>query len=166
MTPLKKVNGTNFQKKEVSKMMKMNRKNLVILALLQVLLIGIVLNSGWTEEPQEIQESLVEIYAKYNQAVKSGDINEMKKYLSSKNMLLEMINQTPAEQIDLFVKHLQSKIITDYEVVRHKIDLDKGEASLYLKRASQDTPNGLVTFIKENGIWKIEGEGWSSDSLK
>ena len=128
-------------------MMKMNRKTLWILALLGVLLIG-------KGSLAEAQESLAEIYAKYNQAIKSGDIKEINKYLLSNSLMQRMIQiEMPKEQLN-------------YEVVREKIELDKGEASLYLKRENSNTPYGLVTFIKENGTWKIKMVSWSSSPFR
>lgn len=119
----------------------------------------------------EAQGSLAEIYAKFNQATKSFDIKEMKKYLSSAEREKldlsspEVLNQLPEDEREFMIEMiewLKSEAAKDYKVVRQKIEPDKGKAILYLKREDSDFPYGLVTFVKENGIWKIEGESWSN----
>lgn len=113
---------------------------------------------------------LSEIYKKYNQAIRKWDAKEIKKYVSGEAGKkfdqipedLERLSETEREFALEMIEYMKSDAAKDYEVIRQKIESDKGTAILYLRRKDDAFPYGLVSFVKENGIWKIEKESWSN----
>lgn len=111
-----------------------------------------------------------EIYKKYNQAIKKWDAREIKKYVSEEAGKkfdqipedLERLSETEREFALEMIEHMKSDAAKDYEVIHRKIESDKGTATLYLKRKDDAFPYGLLSFVKENGTWKIEKESWSN----
>jgi len=111
-------------------------------------------------------ETPEQVYAKYVKAIKQGDFNKMASYITKKNRD-KMLKSSEKE------KKMGMEMIQALSPISYKIDkkeIKGNKAVLHL--TGQENPKfvmskdgksvGKVTFLKENGHWKIEKENWST----
>lgn len=110
-------------------------------------------------------ESPKAIYAKFNKAVKEGDWKTVESYLTkAKRDEINKIDKVKKAQL---YKLIQASAPISYKVLKEEIKGEKAYLILEGKAKSIFTgkvelAQGRVTFLKENGEWKIREENWKS----
>ena len=130
---------------------------------------GILTEETGTSIQKAPEKSPKDIYMAYRDALKKGDAEQVKTYISTQRR--EQFEQrAKAQGIEekQFIELINSRTPATFEVTDEKIN---GNSAALLKLFSEKPDTGLpgsaygyVTFINENNEWKIQDESWNSSN--
>ncbi len=112
-------------------------------------------------------------YMKYRAALaKAKEVKEITPFLCKKSC--EQINQTPESDKPMMFGFMKETTPAVVQVISEEIKDDHASLKLSGKEAGlakadssvKETTEGTVTFVKENGEWKIDKENWNSSIMK
>ena len=110
------------------------------------------------------EDSPEAVYQKYTAAIKSKNLDELKKYMSKK-ALDEMNAETPEIQQKM-IEMIGTFMPKSYKVLEQTISQDGKTATLKLTgigdMSGNDEMIGTVAMVKEDSGWKIDSENWSN----
>jgi len=110
------------------------------------------------------EDSPEQVYQKYTAAIKSKNLDELKKYMSKK-ALDEMNAETPEIQQKM-IEMIGTFMPKSYKVLEQTISQDGKTATLKLTgigdMSGNDEMIGTVAMVKEDSGWKIDSENWSN----
>jgi len=110
------------------------------------------------------EDSPEQVYQKYTAAIKSKNLDELKKYMSKK-ALDEMNAETPEMQQKM-IEMIGTFMPKSYKVLEQTISQDGKTATLKLTgigdMSGNDEMIGTVAMVKEDSGWKIDSENWSN----
>lgn len=97
------------------------------------------------------------VYAKFHKAGLTSNFDEMLRYGTSQPELKSM---SATERLAM-LEFLAQILPKTYTVVRKAIGPDGNHATLHLDAAGAA---GTITFVKENGVWKVANANWGGSS--
>ncbi|MGH7800941.1 MAG: nuclear transport factor 2 family protein [Thermodesulfobacteriota bacterium] len=110
------------------------------------------------------EDSPEQVYQKYTAAIKSKNLDELKKYMSKK-AINEMNAETPEMQKKM-IEMIGTFMPESYKVLGQTIFPDGKTATLKLTGiggvSGNDEMIGTVAMVKEDSGWKIDSENWSN----
>ena len=110
------------------------------------------------------EDSPEQVYQKYTAAIKSKNLDELKKYMSKK-ALDEMNAETPEIQQKM-IEMIGTFMPKSYKVLEQTISQDGKTVTLKLTgigdMSGNDEMIGTVAMVKEDSGWKIDSENWSN----
>ena len=110
------------------------------------------------------EDSPEQVYQKYTAAIKSKNLDELKKYMSKK-AINEMNAETPEMQQKM-IEMIGTFMPESYKVLGQTISPDGKTATLKLTgiggMSGNDEMIGTVPMVKEDSGWKIDSENWSN----
>lgn len=110
------------------------------------------------------EDSPEQVYQKYTAAIKSKNLDELKKYMSKK-ALDEMNAETPEIQQKM-IEMIGTFMPKSYKVLEQTISQDGKTVTLKLTgigdMSGNDEMIGTVAIVKEDSGWKIDSENWSN----
>ena len=110
------------------------------------------------------EDSPEQVYQKYTAAIKSKNLDELKKYMSKK-AINEMNAETPEMQQKM-IEMIGTFMPESYKVLGQTISPDGKTATLKLTgiggMSGNDEMIGTVPMVKEDSRWKIDSENWSN----
>ncbi len=110
------------------------------------------------------EDSPEQVYQKYTAAIKSKNLDELKKYMSKK-AINEMNAETPEMQQKM-IEMIGTFMPESYKVLGQTISPDGKTATLKLTgiggMSGNDEMIGTVAMVKEDSGWKIDSENWSN----
>ena len=110
------------------------------------------------------EDSPEQVYQKYTAAIKSKNLDELKKYMSKK-AINEMNAETPEMQQKM-IEMIGTFMPESYKVLGQTISPDGKTATLKLTGiggvSGNDEMIGTVPMVKEDSGWKIDSENWSN----
>ena len=125
---------------------------------------------------KDFVKELLEIYDKKNEAQKNGDLEEVVKYVSRERgkEMNDKLAVASAEEKEMMLGLLKAMVPLSYEFVRIEEGLNKDEINVYFKGTikglffggQEEAANGKVTFLKEEGAWRISVEDWQTQDAQ
>ena len=110
------------------------------------------------------EDSPEQVYQKYTAAIKSKNLDELKKYMSKK-ALDEMNAETPEIQQKM-IEMIGTFMPKSYKVLEQTISQDGKTATLKLTgigdMSGNDEMIGTGAIVKLDSGWKIDSENWSN----
>jgi len=110
------------------------------------------------------EDSPEQVYQKYTAAIKSKNLDELKKYMSKK-ALDEMNAETPEIQQKM-IEMIGTFMPKSYKVLEQTISQDGKTVTLKLTgigdMSGNDEMIGTVAIVKLDSGWKIDSENWSN----
>ena len=110
------------------------------------------------------EDSPEQVYQKYTAAIKSKNLDELKKYMSKK--ALDEMNAEPPEMQQKMIEMIGTFMPKSYKVLEQTISQDGKTATLKLTgigdMSGNDEMIGTVAMVKEDSGWKIDSENWSN----
>ena len=110
------------------------------------------------------EDSPEAVYQKYTAAIKSKNLDELKKYMSKK--ALDEMNAEPPEMQQKIIEMIGTFMPKSYKVLEQTISQDGKTATLKLTgigdMSGNDEMIGTVAMVKEDSGWKIDSENWSN----
>ncbi len=110
------------------------------------------------------EDSPEQVYQKYTAAIKSKNLDELKKYMSKK-AINEMNAETPEMQQKM-IEMIGTFMPESYKVLGQNISPDGKTTTLKLTgiggMSGNDEMIGTVAMVKEDSGWKIDSENWSN----
>ena len=110
------------------------------------------------------EDSPEQVYQKYTAAIKSKNLDELKKYMSKK-ALDEMNAETPEIQQKM-IEMIGTFMPESYKVLGQTISPDGKTVTLKLTgigdMSGNDEMIGTVAIVKLDSGWKIDSENWSN----
>ena len=110
------------------------------------------------------EDSPEAVYQKYTAAIKSKNLDELKKYMSKK--ALDEMNAEPPEMQQKMIEMIGTFMPKSYKVLEQTISQDGKTVTLKLTgiggMSGNDEMIGTVAMVKEDSGWKIDSENWSN----
>jgi len=110
------------------------------------------------------EDSPEAVYQKYTAAIKSKNLDELKKYMSKK--ALDEMNAEPPEMQQKMIEMIGTFMPKSYKVLKQTISQDGKTVTLKLTgigdMSGNDEMIGTVAMVKEDSGWKIDSENWSN----
>jgi len=110
------------------------------------------------------EDSPEAVYQKYTAAIKSKNLDELKKYMSKK--ALDEMNAEPPEMQQKMIEMIGTFMPKSYKVLEQTISQDGKTVTLKLTgigdMSGNDEMIGTVAIVKEDSGWKIDSENWSN----
>ena len=110
------------------------------------------------------EDSPEQIYQKYTAAIKSKNLDEIKKYVSKQ--ALDQMNADTPEMQKKMVEMMNAFMPKSVSVAEQTISPDGKTATLKLTgigdMSGNDEMIGTVAMVKEDSGWKIDSENWSN----
>lgn len=104
------------------------------------------------------EDSPEAVYQKYTAAIKSKNLDELKKYMSKK--ALDEMNAEPPEMQQKMIEMIGTFMPKSYKVLEQTISQDGKTATLKLTgiggMSGNDEMIGTVAMVKEDSGWKID----------
>ena len=117
---------------------------------------SLVLALGILALPALAQNQPESVYASFHRAGLAGDYDGMLKYGSA-----AQANDVPAAERKRLLRVLARLLPRNYSVVEETVDEGGKHAVLRLRGTPPQAVLGTITFVKENGEWKVDEANWS-----
>jgi hypothetical protein len=117
--------------------------------------------------PAHAQETPEAVYAKYHQALRAGNVDEVKKYAIAANAA--KMRPIPAGERDAALALIRALLPQSYTVTGKEPGADgksltlraNGMGTNFFSEKPEST-NGVITMLKEGNDWKVDKPEWTS----